>query len=271
MTRQQTIEKWTGDDGWFAPFAWPGGYPVFYIDSQNDVLCAKCANKVLREDALDALRGMKEWKRNSGNGYWGEQTEAADNWDRLYGWHDNPKIAAAAPNYEDIDLYCDECSSRIESAYREDDYHNEIWAGIVEDDNQVVVREWKVGRYDVRYQLAMRVCAGWMSDNTKVEYWFRQHNAPVLFHGKDFKMSPLHSLDADQTIGTLLSFLTLKPGDTDAEYLADYTAEQLEWCQGEDAEQLSIIAYDLENPRSEDADEPDESGNSVPKGWDYAG
>ncbi len=51
-----------------------------------------------------------------------------------------------------------------------------------------------------------------------------------LFTGEDFSCSPMHAIDGDQCIKSLMSFLTLRPGDTDAEYFQDYTPEQLEYC-----------------------------------------
>jgi hypothetical protein len=62
-------------------YAWPGGYPLFYLDSENNVLCPTCANK------LDMSTGVTEYDVN---------------------WEDNT-------------LYCDDCSARIESAYGEED------------------------------------------------------------------------------------------------------------------------------------------------------
>ena len=59
-------------------YAWPGGYPLFYFDAGNNVLCVKCAN---------------------------------DNDDF------NEPITNADVNYEDDNLDCDHCSERIESAY----------------------------------------------------------------------------------------------------------------------------------------------------------
>lgn len=79
-------------------YAWPGGYPVFYIAiegyrndttgdlemSQHDrsefVCCAECAAK--REDRI---------------------------------------LIASDVNWEDASLYCDVCSERIESAYADDE------------------------------------------------------------------------------------------------------------------------------------------------------
>ncbi len=64
-------------------------------------------------------------------------------------------------------------------------------------------------------------------------YLFRQHEsgkAETLFQGEDFAGSPLHADDSDNTIGSLLSFLTLRPGDTDREYFDHYTEAQHEFC-----------------------------------------
>lgn len=58
-------------------YAWPGGYPMYYQDEHDNVLCPKCAEDVEEELASDV-------------------------------------------NWEDPDLYCDECGERIESAYSED-------------------------------------------------------------------------------------------------------------------------------------------------------
>lgn len=57
-----------------------GCYPLFYLDSHDSVLCPRCAGTAEAE---------------------GEA------------------MAACGINWEDPDLYCDECSERIESAYAE--------------------------------------------------------------------------------------------------------------------------------------------------------
>lgn len=53
----------------------------------------------------------------------------------------------------------------------------------------------------------------------------------VLFAGEDFAGSPMHADDSDATVADLLGFLTLKPGDTDQEYFASYTPDQLAWAE----------------------------------------
>ena len=59
----------------------------------------------------------------------------------------------------------------------------------------------------------------------------------TLFEGEDFGCSPLHCIDSDETVAGIMGFLTLRPGDTDAEYFEDYTPEQLAYCS-EHAEAL---------------------------------
>ncbi len=63
-------------------FSSVGGYPLFYVDAHNNVLCPDCANE---------------------NDEFSEELTDYD------------------VNYEDPALYCDHCSCRIESAYAEDD------------------------------------------------------------------------------------------------------------------------------------------------------
>lgn len=65
-------------DGTLPAYAWPGGYPMFYLDAENCILCPKCANK-------------------------GEIAPTA-----------------YSVNWEDPQLFCEECNERIESAYAED-------------------------------------------------------------------------------------------------------------------------------------------------------
>lgn len=61
----------------------------------------------------------------------------------------------------------------------------------------------------------------------------------ILFEGEDFVGSPLHADDSDETLAALLGFLTLRKGDTDAEYFADYTETQLAWARSYAAEVLA--------------------------------
>ena len=69
-------------------YAWPGGYPVFYIDGNQCVLCPSCA-----QEAID----------DHEDGHWLKDLPVAYD-----------------VNWENPHLHC-ECGERIESAYAEED------------------------------------------------------------------------------------------------------------------------------------------------------
>lgn len=52
----------------------------------------------------------------------------------------------------------------------------------------------------------------------------------VIFEGDDFGLAPGHSSDSDEAVRAIMSFLTLRPGDTDADYFTHYTDRQREFC-----------------------------------------
>lgn len=52
----------------------------------------------------------------------------------------------------------------------------------------------------------------------------------TLFEGSDFGCSPIDSIDGNDAVVALMGFLTLRPGDTDAEYFAEYTDVQRDFC-----------------------------------------
>jgi hypothetical protein len=51
----------------------------------------------------------------------------------------------------------------------------------------------------------------------------------TIFAGRDFLCSPMVAIDSDDVVKSLMNFLTLRPGDTDAEYFDDYTEEQMDF------------------------------------------
>ena len=71
------------------PYAWPGGYPLFFITSDGAVLSFNAA-KLERRNILDSI-----------------QTGTDDGW----------RIVGVDINYEDSELICDHTGERIESAY----------------------------------------------------------------------------------------------------------------------------------------------------------
>lgn len=50
-----------------------------------------------------------------------------------------------------------------------------------------------------------------------------------LFAGADFSCAPGWAIDSDNCMECLMGFLTLRPGDTDAEYFAKDTPEQTQY------------------------------------------
>lgn len=74
-----------------APYAWPGGYPQFFLCSDGGVLSFEAA-KANRRLILESIRDQD----NSG-------------------W----QIVACDINWEDPELICDHTGKRIESAYGE--------------------------------------------------------------------------------------------------------------------------------------------------------
>ena len=74
------------------PYAWPGGYPVYFIASDGEALSYSAA----RENA----RLIAEAIRDHDGGGW--------------------RVIACEVNWEDPELYCAHSNKRIESAYAED-------------------------------------------------------------------------------------------------------------------------------------------------------
>lgn len=71
------------------PFAWPGGYPLFFTTRDCAALCFDCTRKEWRQVVWDVLRNAST------------------------GW----RVDACDVNWEDSDLTCAHCNKRIESAY----------------------------------------------------------------------------------------------------------------------------------------------------------
>jgi hypothetical protein len=79
----------------------------------------------------------------------------------------------------------------------------------------------------------------------RLAYEMFSPSGELLFTGEDFGNSPMHAIDSDDTLRSLLGFLTLKPGDTDADYFKDYTPRQMEFAESE-AEDLFMWHVDPE-------------------------
>ena len=75
------------ENGKLPAYAWPGGYPMYYLAPDDGVLCPKCANEYKPERQNEKYL----------------------------------KPVAFGINWEDSFLLCDNCNKRIESAYAEDE------------------------------------------------------------------------------------------------------------------------------------------------------
>lgn len=95
------------------------------------------------------------------------------------------------------------------------------------------LRTWDTGKLS-----AGRTCVG---------YELRDPTGAVLFAGSDFRPSPMHADDSDESLRALCGFLFLRPGDTDAEYFADYTELQREFAASSECELLAFL-YSEEGP-----------------------
>lgn len=71
------------------------------------------------------------------------------------------------------------------------------------------------------------------------------HNGETIFE-ETLHASPMHSTDGAETLAAIICFCSLRPGDTDPEYFADYSERQLAWCR-EWGETLSLYEHPLEN------------------------
>lgn len=94
ITNQTTITELKTDrlqrvDTELPYYAWPGGYPLFYITKDAGCLCPKCTN-----DNIELLSDKDDPQ-----------------------WY----IIGSEINWEDTSLYCDHCNKIIESAYSEDE------------------------------------------------------------------------------------------------------------------------------------------------------
>jgi len=89
------------------------------------------------------------------------------------------------------------------------------------------VSKWQGGRTDYNYAMYL--------------------DGAMLFSGDDFSPPPMDDPYSLDSLVSLLGWFTLKPGDTDDDYFAEYTAPQLDFANSGFCEELSLISYDFEN------------------------
>lgn len=75
------------ENGEYPAYAWPGGYPIYYMVEDNGILCPGCANGENGSEASE------------------------DNEDRQW------KLVGMDVHWEGESLLCDHCEKEVESAY----------------------------------------------------------------------------------------------------------------------------------------------------------
>lgn len=83
----------------------------------------------------------------------------------------------------------------------------------------------------------------------KIAYRFSDSGIKI-FEGNDFRPSPMHAIDSLDSVYALLGFLSLQKGDTDAEYFATYTPDQIAWRDSGRAERLSMLVCEFEERKA---------------------
>ncbi len=86
-TTQDLKQQLRGGD-----YAWPGGYPLFFITSDGAALSFEAVRENIRS-VFDSMRN---------------------------GIDDGWRVVGCEANWEDPELFCDHTGKRIESAYAED-------------------------------------------------------------------------------------------------------------------------------------------------------
>lgn len=76
----------------------------------------------------------------------------------------------------------------------------------------------------------------------------------AIFEGDDFGVPTGKVIDSLEVAASLLHFLSLRPGDTDADYFDDYTERQWQFVE-EHAEDLSMLVSEIEEHRVRSCDD----------------
>jgi hypothetical protein len=112
-------------------YAWPGGYPIYYLDKRGDVLCPKCAQAILEarraDDLLLALGADGEFVRDEDEyGWHWERSDVLSAMRDAIGAESTRDVPTVYDvHYEGAPLTCEECQAEIESAYGDPDDESE--------------------------------------------------------------------------------------------------------------------------------------------------
>ena len=86
------------------------------------------------------------------------------------------------------------------------------------------------------------------------------HGDAVIFEDEDYSPGPMSGIDSDDSVRSLIGFLSLQKGDTDDEYFEKYTTAQLEFSEtyGENLSMYGVEDDDggYSEPLNDWTDEP---------------
>lgn len=74
--------------------------------------------------------------------------------------------------------------------------------------------------------------------------FFAPDDDEPIFAAEDFSPPPSYAIDSDDSLRSLVGWLTLGKGDTDSEYFEGYSERQLSFRDGNDRENLSMWGMD---------------------------
>jgi hypothetical protein len=104
------------------------------------------------------------------------------------------------------------------------------------------LREWEDGDFSLLlWDTNTRVASG---PQSRLAYQFF-HKGNLIFQGADYGCSPMHAVDSDETVASLLTFFALRPGDVEREYFKDYSVQQMAFAESY-GEELGVIAMEME-------------------------
>lgn len=119
-------------------------------------------------------------------------------------------------------------------------------------DSGHTLRTWDTGKASGRGMMA----------RTRIGYELCEPTGKVLFRGDDFGPGAATADDSDEALRGLLGFLFLRPGDTDRDYFASYTAEQLAFAASPECEQLQWLYSEEGDGRFVDLDDDSDEGGA---------
>ena len=110
------------------------------------------------------------------------------------------------------------------------------------EDRPDFLRRWSKGGFTLYlFETGKRKSTG----QEILRYVFKDRGK-TIFEGADFGASPLHAIDSDDAVYSLLNFLSMGVHDTDADYFASYTPAQIAWRDSSRREELAMLVYEFD-------------------------